>query len=135
MYKSFQEWSLQYNKQRIKRGNVEEKSRNDRKDWMHGAGSQDEEDDEEVGTKPLSKKKHWKAQANIPKGYASSLVPGKLIIDIASSEMDWWLRQWSSQKNTSTFGYQGNDINISYLCQYVERKILSVMWWYFYGGC
>ena len=58
----------------------------------------------------------------IPKGYATSLEPQKMPTEISAQELEWWTRQWEALKNDSSFGYQSEQIKISYLCMFVDRK-------------
>ena len=64
---------------------------------------------------------------NAPLGYPTSLEPTKLTTDITASEMEWWLRQWTSLKNVSEFRYLGDQIKILCVCQFVDRDILNAV--------
>ena len=61
----------------------------------------------------------------IPKGYSQFLELVKLSTDISSQKLEWWLRQRDALKNVSVFGYQNDAIKMSYLCNFVDRDILS----------
>ena len=63
----------------------------------------------------------------ILKGYASSLAPQIMSTEISAKELEWWTREWEALKNTSAFGYQTEQIKISYLCKLVDREILNAI--------
>ena len=56
-----------------------------------------------------------------------ALEPVKMSTDITAQELKWWVRQWGALKNTSAFRYQDKHVKISYICMFMDKKILNAI--------